>query len=759
MESSPNGVMLVDQHGTIRLVNREIERLFGYPRAELLGQPIDLLVPTALRAGHPDLRASFLDNPRPRPVATGRDLSGRRRDGSEIPVEIALNPVHAEDGIFVLAIVIDISERKKADEERQASAAALRASERRYRTLIEDFPHGVIIHVRNSVVMANQACVALLGFERPEEIVGLSILDLTPPEERAAISALIGPLSSGFGQGYSFSSHGTQNPVLRRDGSVRWLAAHSKWIEWNGETAILSSLTDITEQRQAHHSLRESEDRFRQLVENIQVFVVLERPSRRPSYVSPNWQTFLGAAAGEPFPGPKFLSERIHPDDRARAWDQSERAVLGETSDITYRLTRLDGALIWVRSRLFPIRNADGDVYRTVTLLEDITAVRHTEEQLRQAQKMEAVGQLAAGIAHDFNNLLTAIIGCGEFLLEDLGPGHQSREDVSQLLAAAQSAAMLTRQLLTFSRRQLVQFQHVDLNETVARLGQLLRRTLGEHIAFHLALASGLARIYIDPGQIEQVVMNLAVNARDAMPDGGELTIRTANALIGPDRLATELPDGTRGTHVMLAVRDTGVGMDADTQRRMFEPFFTTKATGKGSGLGLATVYGIVEQSQGTIEVKSAHGKGSLFTVYLPVDPASVAEAAEGQPVAGAIRGTETVLLVEDEPWTRVAVLGMLKRQGYVVLEAGGADEALVRSRAHTGAIHLLLTDVVMPKSDGRRLAEALTLERPDMRVLYMSGYTDGALVEDFVLGEGVAFLAKPFTADVLARKLRAVLT
>ncbi len=398
----------------------------------------------------------------------------------------------------------------------------------------------------------------------------------------------------------------------------------------------------------------------------------------------------------------------------------------------------------------------DGHLVRVWGTQRDVTDQRHLEEQFRQSQKMEAVGQLAGGIAHDFNNLLTAILGNTQLLLRELPPGDSKRGDVEEIRKASERAASLTRQLLAYSRRQMLQPVVLDLNVVVAEMDKLLRRLIGEHIALVTVLAPDLGRVKADPNQLEQVIVNLAVNARDAMPEGGKLTIETANVDLDEGFAQAHL-GSVPGAYAMLAVTDTGSGMDATVRAHLFEPFFTTKEVGKGTGLGLATVYGIVKQSDGYISVYSEPGHGSSFKIYLP-RIATPARAAAGPQKGGPARGTETVLVVEDEP----AVLSLSRRaleaQGYVVLAASDAAAALRVVERHGGMIHLLLTDVVMPGLSGRELADQLAGQRPGIRVLYMSGYPGDAVVQHGTLPTGSAFLQKPFSPDGLARKVRDVL-
>src|SRR6058998_2682902 len=398
----------------------------------------------------------------------------------------------------------------------------------------------------------------------------------------------------------------------------------------------------------------------------------------------------------------------------------------------------------------------DGHLVRVWGTQRDVTEQRHLEEQFRQSQKMEAVGQLAGGIAHDFNNLLTAILGNTQLLLRDLPPGDSKRGDVEEIRKASERAASLTRQLLAYSRRQMLQPEILDLNVVVADMDRMLRRLIGEHIALVTVLAPDLGRVRADPNQIEQVLVNLAVNARDAMPDGGKLTIETANVELD-EAFAQAHLGAVTGSYAMLAVTDTGAGMDASVRAHLFEPFFTTKEVGKGTGLGLATVYGIVKQSDGYISVYSEPGHGSSFKIYLP-RIATPARAAAGPQKGRPARGNETVLVVEDEPAVLTLSRRALEAQGYVVLAASDATAALRVVERHGGTIHILVTDVVMPGLSGRALADKLAAQRPGIRVLYMSGYPGDAVVQHGSLPAGSAFLQKPFSPDSLARKVRDVL-
>ncbi|HEX4602218.1 MAG TPA: response regulator [Gemmatimonadales bacterium] len=442
------------------------------------------------------------------------------------------------------------------------------------------------------------------------------------------------------------------------------------------------------------------------------------------------------------------------PAERQRLLDRdsySER----DYDEVEATWQRQDRRRLTVQLSVRAVRTRDGAIEYYETFVRDVTEQRRLEGQLLQAQKMEAVGRLAGGVAHDFNNLLTVILSYSDLLLEDLPAEAPDRDDVQEIRKAAIAASSLTRQLLAFSRQQVLEPRVLDVNAVVAGTEKLLTRLLGEDVHLTTTLAQDLGTVKVDPGQLEQIIMNLAVNARDAMPRGGRLTIETGNVEMDEVYVRGH-PLAQPGRYVMLAVSDTGVGMDAVTQARIFEPFFTTKEVGKGTGLGLATVYGIVKQSGGSIWVYSEPGHGTSFKIYLPrVDgPAEPAPAALPQ----VVDGSETVLVVEDVAAVRVVAREMLERHGYTVLEAADGAMALGLAEKHYGEIQLLLTDVVMPDVSGRELADRLVALRPQLKVLFMSGYTDDAIVRHGVLQEGIAYLQKPFTRDSLARKVRKVL-
>ena len=420
-------------------------------------------------------------------------------------------------------------------------------------------------------------------------------------------------------------------------------------------------------------------------------------------------------------------------------------------------MSPVTGRARWVQVMKVPLDLPANPAPRVLVVATDITERRQLEEQLRQAQKMEAVGQLAGGIAHDFNNLLTAIIGNAELVQHDLPADSTSFDDLTEIRQAADRAAALTRQLLAFSRKQVLQPRILDLNQLITGVERMLRRLLAENIETRLDLAANLGFVHADPGQIEQVLLNLVVNARDAMPDGGKLVIGTADVELD-HAYAADHVGVTPGRHVMLAVTDNGAGMDEQTQAHLFEPFFTTKGPDKGTGLGLSTVHGIVQQSGGSVAVTSQVGRGTTFKVYLPVAEDGLGPAPEPSPETPLARGTETILLVEDARAVRALAGRVLAAAGYSVLEAGDGAAAEVLAARHDGPIHLLLTDVVMPGLSGSQLAQRIAALRPRIRVLYMSGYTDDAIVHMDVLAKGIPFLEKPFAPEALTRKVREVL-
>jgi PAS domain S-box-containing protein len=465
------------------------------------------------------------------------------------------------------------------------------------------------------------------------------------------------------------------------------------------------------------------------------------------------------------------------PPDQADFFVRKDRDVLARRVllDIPEEPIETPSGTRWLHTRKIPVLGRDGEPRHLLGVSLDITDekqardllrdshdalerdVAEKDEQLRQAQKMEAIGRLAGGVSHDFNNLLSVILSYSDLAQRALERGQPVPEEISQIRFAAERAGELTRQLLAFSRRQVLEPRVIDLNQVIHRLDSMLRRIIGEHIELRTLSARDLGRVKVDPNQIEQVIMNLVVNACDAMPNGGRLTIETSSVLLDEDYARARL-DLEPGRHAMLAVSDTGAGMDRETQARIFEPFFTTKELGKGTGLGLSTVFGIVKQSGGHIWVYSEPGRGTTFKIYLPVTDQPLM-GDEPRPLPASVAGSETILLVEDDEQVRKVVSSVLSRNGYRVLQASAGSDAMTIVDEYTEPIHLLLTDLVLPKMSGAELAARLQTRRAGLRVLCMSGYTDESAYESGLLESGAAFLQKPLTPDSLLRKVREVLS
>jgi PAS domain S-box-containing protein len=509
---------------------------------------------------------------------------------------------------------------------------------------------------------------------------------------------------------------------------------------------------------QARASLRATEASYATLVEQAPVGIYRSTPEGRFLSVNAALVHMLGYDSAADVQRLDMAREvYADPAERLRLLER-DTYTDRQYDDAEATWKRKDGGLLTVHLSIRAVRNGAGQVDYYETFVRDVTDQRRLQQQLLQSQKMEAVGRLAGGIAHDFNNLLTVITSYSDLLLEDFAKDDPKRDDLEQVRKAADGAAALTRQLLTFSRQQVVEPRVISVNDVVENFQKMLRRVIGEDVELATKLAPDVGLVLADIGHLEQTLMNLAVNARDAMPPptGGMLTIETANVELDPD-YAHEREGAAVRWFVMLAVSDTGCGMDESTKARIFEPFFTTKEPGKGTGLGLATVYGIVKQAGGFIWVYSEPGHGTTFKIYLP-QVGAPAEGVTAAPGVRAPRGTETVLLVEDTAAVRAVTKQVLERQGYTVLEAPNGEAALRLARQHHGRIDLLLTDVVMPGLSGRQLAEQLTRARPDIKVLYSSGYTDDSVVRHGILEARNAYLQKPFAPESLARKVRDVL-
>jgi two-component system cell cycle sensor histidine kinase/response regulator CckA len=497
--------------------------------------------------------------------------------------------------------------------------------------------------------------------------------------------------------------------------------------------------------------LRAAEQRYRRLAENAPdvIFRYELRPRRTFSFMNPRVTALTGRSPEEYYADPDLGFKVVHPEDRP-ALEAIFRGDGPNVSMSTLRWVHKNGAAIWIEQHHVMVRDHAGPLMAIECIARDITGRKRLEEQFLQSQKMEAVGRLAGGVAHDFNNLLTVITGYSAQAMETLGPDNPLYREIDEIFKAGERAAALTRQLLAFSRQQERTPRMLDLNVIMDRM---LRRVLGEDVELVTALNPVLDSVYADPGQMEQVIVNLAVNARDAMRTGGRITVETSNVELD-DAYARQHPGVICGDYAMLSVSDTGCGMDAETQAHIFEPFFTTKPEGEGTGLGLSTVFGIVHQSGGHIDVYSELTEGTTFNVYFPKAGAA-ADPVEPRSTARTAKGSETVLVVEDEDGVRALIRSVLKRAGYAVVDARNGAEALRLVEAYSGEIHLVITDMVMPRMTGGELAKRLSALRPGIGLLFMSGYSDKAIGQHHPLDPEPPFLQKPFTPAALAEKVR----
>ena len=635
LETLPDAIVAVNQDGTMVQVNSQAQELFGYDRDELLGQKVEMLVPENYRREHHHHRERFAQRPKTRRMGAGLDLYGRRRNGSEFPVEISLSPVSTENGIFVLSAIRDISDRKQIEEELR------RAHEELYQRTVEQ-----------------------LGESR-------SRLALIIDSSEDAI------ISKGL------------------DGTIT---------SWNKGAERIYGYTPE---------------------EAIGKHISLLAPSDRPDEI------------------PEILRKIA----RGEGIEHHE----------SVRVTK-DGRRLDVSISVSPLRDANGDVVGASAIARDITDQKRTEGQLHQSQKMEAIGRLAGGVAHDFNNILGIISACAEFLRDRIDPSAEPLQYVENIKKATERGSSLTRQLLTFSRSSVIQPRILDLNERLKDVGKLLRPLMGDDVEILIVSKSTSAVVEADPGQLDQVVVNLAVNARDAMPRGGKFILETRTEKFD-EAFADQHQAMAAGKYVLLAVSDTGSGMDEATVSRIFEPFFTTKELGKGTGLGLATVYGIVKQSAGHILVYSEPGHGTTFKIYLPNADHKIGleSKPEVEEVTPKRQGT-TILLVEDDETMRGLTRQMLQEHGYTVIEADDGKSALEWVDSHPDPIDLLLTDVVMRRMSGPELVERLNASHPNLKVVFMSGYTGELIAEREVLKRGITLLEKPFSRTALLNTIHTTL-
>jgi len=711
-------------------------------------------VPERFRQHHLGLRDGHLAEPRVREMGAGLDLCGLRKHGEEFPAEIGLSPLKTEHEWFVISSIRDVTERKRLERALREKSVELERHERDRGQRYLDTAEIILLalDLNGRITLVNRYACSVLGWTA-DELLGRDWFETCVPlRTRDTAGKTFDDLLGG-------NLFSVESLIVTRSGEERLIEWRNTVLRGDEGHVIgtLSSGTDTTARNQALERLRTAEERTRFALEAAGIGIwdmdyttgLLQWSEILESQYGLQPGTFRGTF--------EAFVERVHPEDRDALLETIGNAMkVGADFSVQHRTLSPDGTVRWLNGA-GRIRLGDhGEPARGVGVSMDVTE-RHTlEEQYQQAQKMEAIGRLAGGVAHDFNNLLTVILGYSELLLADLAPDDPQRPDMAEIQKAGESAARLTRQLLAFSRKQIIEPALLDLNAIVADVRPMLARLIGEDVNVVVGAGRDLAPIKADRGQVEQIVMNLAVNARDAMPKGGTLNIETANVELDDDYAAPHF-SAKPGHYVMLTVTDTGTGMTPEVQARLFEPFFTTKDVGKGTGLGLATVHGIVTRSGGSVGVYSEVGTGASFKVYFPRADAEAIAARAPAAAAREHAGGETILVVEDADSLREATRRLLQRQGYAVLVAANADEAIKLFDSHP-SIDVLLTDVVMPGASGPELTRRLVERRPALKVIYMSRYTEDAIVQHGVLKPGIAFLHKPFTSDTLGRKIRDVL-
>ena len=778
VECAPEAITILDREFRITRLNSEFTRIFGFGASEALGQRVDALIVPPDRGAETCWIAALLVKGRKVVLETKR----QRKDGTLLDVFISAAPIVINgEQVAMCVLYRDISEQKRAE---ALHSALYRITQK---TSSDDdlqqfyaAVHGIVgelMYARNFYIALYDPLTQLLSFPYFEDesegrpaprklgkglteyvlrtgeplLCGPDVFaDLVKRGEVELIGAasldwLGVPLKAGS------STFGVV-VVQSYSGSARFSQKDKEILQF-----VSQQLASAIEYKRNEEALRRSEARYRSLVQSAVYGIYRSSLEGRFFDVNPALITMLGYDSAEEVLALDPKSDVfLDPSEQARVMGEFQRGA--RLDNVEVRWKRKDGSAITVRLSGRVVNSPEETAEVVEIIAEDITERRVLENQFRQAQKMEAVGRLAGGVAHDFNNLLMVISGYTEVLLEHTRKSNPLYPKIEAIHQATDRATTLTRQLLAFSRKQLLELKVVDLNVIVEDMERLLRPLIGENIELQTQLARDLGRTRADAGQIEQVIMNLVVNSKDAMPNGGKITIQSGNAQLKHDDLGREYSYIKPGDYVVLSVSDTGHGMDKETQLRIFEPFFTTKEKGKGTGLGLSTVYGIIKQSGGYVLVESELQRGTTFRIYLP----RVEDALEPVNATGASSlqngGSETVLLVEDEESVRQLVRETLESKGYKVLEADHGESALHIVSHHSGKIDMLITDVVMPGMSGRELSAQLCSSYPHTKVLYLSGYTEDAIAHEGVLESGTAFLQKPFTLQMLARKVREVL-
>jgi PAS domain S-box-containing protein len=755
LDSALDACVTMDETGRITSWSAAAETVFGWPASEAIGRSLAAtIIPPQHREGHGRGLARFLETGEGPILRQRIEITALHRDGREFPVELTVTPIRLGDHWLFGAFVRDRTDQKQAEQALRKEVGEREAAEQLLRQVIDADPSLVFVKDRDGkFVLVNKAVADIYGTTVDSQ-VGKTDADFNPNKEEVEHFLRDDRAVMDSRRPKLVTEEAVTNPAT---GATRWFqTVKVPLLSPDGEAhRVLGVATDITERKRAEEALRRSEASYRGLVEHAAYGIYRATGDGRFLMVNPALFTMLGYGSAEELLKIDIARDvYVDPPARVRILERCEQFG-SAIEEVAWR--RRDGSVITVRLNGRPVRAPDGALECFEFIVDDVTEQRALEERLRQTQKMEAVGRLAGGIAHDFNNLLTAILGSVDFLRRALGPDHPEHAETEEIQKAAVRAADLTRQLLAFSRQQVLAPKVLEGDALVANLEKMLRRLIGEDVELRFAAKAPRAAVRADPGQLEQVIVNLVVNARDAMPRGGRLTIETSTVDLDA-AYAWEHGTVEPGRYVMLAVTDTGVGIDRAVQARLFEPFFTTKEFGKGTGLGLATVYGIVKQSGGYIWVYSEPGRGATFKVYLPRVEQADEPVAAPQPPARALGGTETILLAEDEAAVRNLARRVLEKHGYKLLLAATGRDGVQVAQQHAGPIDLLVTDVVMPEMGGRELAQHLTALQPGLKVLYLSGYTDDAIVHHGVLDAGVAFLQKPFKPDELARKIREVL-
>lgn len=742
IQASPLAIVAVDREGRITGWNPAAQKIFGWAEAEVLGRP-NPVIPPENQAQFKQILGRLLAG---EPLAD-LELSRRRQDGSRLDVRLFAAPMYDAKGesIGAMAVMEDITEAKQVRE-------ALRESEEKFRRTFDQAPIGAaIVSLDYRFQRVNAELCRLTGYSEAE-LTARTFLEITHPEDTADSLYQVDRLVRGDIDQYQIDKR-----YVRKDGEIVWARLSVRLMkDAQGRSLyFLPMMEDITAHKQAEEALKKSESQYRLLVNQIPAVVFKGYADWSIDFFDDKIEALTGYSKEE-FDSRKLKwRDLVLPEDLDMVQRIFIEAVKCDKLYVReYRIKKKNGEICWIQSRGQIFCDAAGKVDYISGVLFDITDRKALEAQLMQAQKLEAVGRLAGGVAHDFNNLLMAIMGYGELMRTSLIKGDPHYYYVEDILKATERAASLTQQLLGFSRRQMMQPQVINLNPLVADLEKMLRRLIGEDIELKIALGPHLGAVKADPGQIGQIIMNLAINSRDAMPRGGRLTLETANVEFAVSHsccFATAPP----GRYVMLAVSDTGGGMEAATLAHIFEPFFTTKEDGKGTGLGLPMVYGIVKQNHGYIEVNSVSGQGTRFRIYLPRLEAPVEAPQPKRTATAKLEGSETILLVEDEEALRTLLGRFFRLFGYKVLEARHGDEAMSICQQHQGPIHLMVTDVVMPRMSGPELADQAVRVHPEMKVFYMSGYADSDLTSYGVLDPSKMIIPKPFRPMDLVKKVR----